>query len=80
MALSPPLVTEEVMITGIEVDGHRVLIYPNWVGAEFFQTMGIPLLRGRYFARRIACGRDQRIPCAQALAEPGPHRQALEEW
>jgi ABC-type antimicrobial peptide transport system permease subunit len=37
-----------VRITGIEVGGHRVLIYPNWVGPEFFQTMGIPLLRGRY--------------------------------
>ena len=26
-----------------------VLIYPNWVGPEFFQTMRIPLLRGHYF-------------------------------
>jgi hypothetical protein len=24
-----------------------VNIYPNWVGPEFFQTMSIPLLRGR---------------------------------
>jgi hypothetical protein len=25
------------------------MIYPNWVGREFFETMRIPLLRGRYF-------------------------------
>lgn len=48
LAMSPPLVTEDVRITGVEVRGHRILIYPNWVGPEFFQTMGIPLLRGRY--------------------------------
>jgi predicted permease len=48
MALNPPLVNENVMITSIDVGGHRVMIYPNWVGPEFFQTMGIPLLHGRY--------------------------------
>ena len=37
------------MITSIDVDGRRIMIYPNWVGPEFFQTMRIPLLRGRYF-------------------------------
>lgn len=47
MALAPPLVNQGIMLTSIEVDGHMVLIYPNWVGPEFFQTMGIPLLRGR---------------------------------
>ena len=45
----PPLVNTTVMITGIEVDGRRVMIYPNWVGPDFFQTMRIPLLRGHYF-------------------------------
>ena len=48
LALSPPLVNTNVMITGFHVDGHLIMIYPNWVGPEFFQTMGIPLLRGRY--------------------------------
>jgi predicted permease len=48
MAFSPPLVNDEVQITSIDVDGHTIMIYPNWVGPEFFQTMGIPLLRGRY--------------------------------
>ena len=37
------------MITSIDVDGRRVLIYPNWVSPDFFQTMRIPLLRGRTF-------------------------------
>lgn len=49
LARVPPLVNSMVMITSIEVDGRRVMIYPNWVGPEFFQTMRIPLLRGRYF-------------------------------
>jgi predicted permease len=45
---SPPLVNKMVMFTTIDVDGHSVMIYPNWVGSEFFETMSIPLLRGRY--------------------------------
>jgi hypothetical protein len=32
-----------------EVDGHAILVYPNWVEPGFFQTMGIPLLTGRTF-------------------------------
>jgi predicted permease len=51
MALRPPLVSDGVMITSIHVGGHTILIYPNWVGPDFFQTMGIPLLRGRYLVR-----------------------------
>jgi predicted permease len=49
IARVPPLVNTVVMMTGIDVDGRRIMIYPNWVGPEFFQTMRIPLLRGRYF-------------------------------
>jgi predicted permease len=45
---SPPLVNKMVMFTTIDVDGHSVMIYPNWVSSEFFETMRIPLLRGRY--------------------------------
>ncbi len=49
IARIPPLVNTTVMISGIDVDGHRMMIYPNWVGPDFFQTMRIPLLRGRSF-------------------------------
>jgi predicted permease len=62
--LSPPLVNNEVRITSIDVDGHRVLIYPNWVGPEFFQTMGIPLLRGRY----LRAGESSAVVISQSLA------------
>ena len=48
MAQSPPLVNTNVMISGFTIDGRLIKTYPNWVGPEFFQTMGIPLLRGRY--------------------------------
>ena len=32
-----------------EINGHAVLVYPNWVAPDFFQAMGIPLLTGRTF-------------------------------
>jgi predicted permease len=49
IARIPPLVNTMVMITSIDVAGRRIMIYPNWVSPEFFQTMQIPLLRGRSF-------------------------------
>jgi hypothetical protein len=49
LARTPPLVNTMVMITSIDVAGRRITIYPNWVSPEFFQTMQIPLLRGRSF-------------------------------
>jgi len=47
----PPLVNTMVMMTSIDVAGKRVMIYPNWVGPDFFQTMRIPLLRGHFFQK-----------------------------
>jgi predicted permease len=64
MALSPPLVNNEVMITSIDVDGHQVIIYPNWVSPEFFRTMGIPLLRGRY----LRAGETHAVILSESLA------------
>lgn len=33
----------------IDMDGHPVNVYPNWVDPVFFKTMEIPLVRGRNF-------------------------------
>ena len=49
IARIPPLVNTMVMITSIDVADGRIMIYPNWVSPQFFQTMQIPLLRGRTF-------------------------------
>jgi predicted permease len=49
VARVPPLVNTFIMLTSIDVNNRRIMIYPNWVGPDFFQTMRIPLLRGRYF-------------------------------
>jgi predicted permease len=32
-----------------EINGHTVMIYPNWVEGDFFKTMGIPMMLGRTF-------------------------------
>jgi predicted permease len=46
LALSPPL--GHVTITvGTEINGHHVEFQRNHVSSEFFETMGIPILRGR---------------------------------
>jgi predicted permease len=64
MARNPPLVNRDVMITGISVGGRRIMIYPNWVGPQFFQTMHIPLLRGRYFR----AGENNAVILSESLA------------
>ena len=64
MAQSPPLVNPYVSLTSIDVDGRRVLIYPNWVTPDFFQTMGIPLLRGRV----MTSGESNTVVISESLA------------
>jgi predicted permease len=60
----PPLVNTMVMNSSIDVDGRRIMIYPNWVSPEFFQTMRIPLLRGHYFTN----GEKNAVILSESLA------------
>ena len=64
IAMNPPLVNNVVMITSIDVDGRRVLIYPNWVSPDFFRTMRIPVLRGRTFG----AGEKNAVILSESLA------------
>ncbi len=64
IARVPPLVNTMVMMTSIDVDGRRIMIYPNWVSPEFFQTMQIPMLRGRSFR----AGEKNAVILSQSLA------------
>jgi predicted permease len=41
------LMGHSISRTGTDIGGRSVDVYPNWVTPEFFQTMDIPLLRGR---------------------------------
>ena len=47
-ALNPPL-GRRTMTAGVEVNGHHISFQLNHVSPEFFQTMNIPILRGRTF-------------------------------
>ena len=44
----PPL-GHTVSNSHTEINGHVVVVYPNWVAPDFFATMGIPLKTGRTF-------------------------------
>lgn len=44
----PPL-GHTVANSTTEIAGKKVVIYPNWVAPDFFQTMGIPMQIGRTF-------------------------------
>jgi predicted permease len=46
--LGKPLLTGESSQTGVSADGaERQIMFYNWVGAGFFETLGIPVLAGR---------------------------------
>jgi predicted permease len=64
LALSPPLVNEDVMTTDISVDGRRVMVYPNWVDSQFFKTLGVPLLGGRL----MRAGEEHVVVLSESLA------------
>ncbi len=48
LVLLPPL-GHVVSRGNREVNGESVMLFPNWVSPEFFQTMQIPMLLGRTF-------------------------------
>jgi predicted permease len=64
IARIPPLVNTTVSFTSIDIAGRRILIYPNWVSPEFFQTMRIPMLRGRTFRK----GQKNAVIVSESLA------------
>lgn len=64
IARIPPLVNDMVMTTSVDVAGQRIMIYPNWVSPEFFETMRIPLLLGRTFSK----GEKNSVILSQSLA------------
>ena len=63
LALSPPLGTRSEM-AGLNIDGHAVKVQINRVDPQFFQTMKIPLLRGRNLMR----GDTHAIVISESLA------------
>ena len=59
-----PLGHERVAIITNEIGGHKVPIYPFQVTPEFFQTMGIPLVRGR----NLLPGEKKAVIVSESLA------------
>jgi predicted permease len=59
----PPL-GNVVSYMAIDIGGRPVNVYPNWVDPEFFQTMEIPLLRGR----NLLAGEANAVIVSESLA------------
>jgi predicted permease len=63
LALSPPL-GRRSEIAGLDIDGRAVRIQINRVDPQFFQTMKVPLLRGRNLVR----GETHAVIVSESLA------------
>jgi predicted permease len=48
----------------VQIDGHPVDIYPNWVSPDFFGTMEIPVLAGR----TLSSGEKNAVVVSESLA------------
>jgi predicted permease len=66
LAQVPPF--SGLMETTIDVDGRQVAVGANTVSAEYFQTLGIPLRRGRQFTEEDARGGQSTAIVTQAMA------------
>ena len=61
----------------IDIEGGGLSVSANEVSAEYFQTLGIPLRRGRYFTEEDARSGESPAVISQAMANrfwPGPIR------
>jgi predicted permease len=63
LALSPPL-GRRSEIAGLEIDGRAVRVQINRIEPQFFQTMKVPLLRGRNLMR----GETHAVVVSESLA------------
>jgi predicted permease len=73
------LLGHSISRTGTDIGGHPVDVYPNWVTPEFFQTMDIPLLRGR----NLLPGEKNAVIVSESLARhqwPGEDPIGKQFW
>ncbi len=73
------LLGHSVARMGTDIGGHPVDVYPNWVTPEFFQTMDIPLLRGR----SLLAGEKNAVVVSESLARqqwPGEDPIGKQFW
>lgn len=64
LSRTPPLGHGYTSYMTVGMRGYDVTIYPNWVDPEYFQTMSIPLLRGR----NILPGEANAVIVSESLA------------
>ena len=64
LSRTPPLGHGYTSYMTVGIKGHEITVYPNWVDPEYFQTMSIPLLRGRNLLR----GEANAVVVSESLA------------